>query len=95
MAKQVTRTVTTWNATAYKVELHDGNPTIKTIGAVTYDSQSTTQTEARAALKAAGYEVPRGVTVDVQKVCERKFALEMETFMRYAHEVTDDEEVEE
>lgn len=94
MAKMFTRTVTTWKASAYKVAWIDGKPEIELVGEVEYNSASTSKTEARAALVAAGYTVPRGTEIQVAKVAEETYGMDIDTFMLYAKRI-DKKEVDE
>lgn len=86
MAAQITRTVTTWNAKAYKVAWKNGKPEAALIGECDYQG-SDSKTEARAALKAAGVDCPRGTEVLVEKVSETLYAMDVQTFMEYAHPI--------
>ena len=85
MAKMFTRTVTTWKATAYSID--EETLKVKAIGAVEYQAASTGKTEARAALIAAGYDVPRGTTVKIEKVSEETYGMSVDEFMLHAHRI--------
>lgn len=87
MAKMFTRTVTTWKATAYTIDVKDGKPNVKTIGSVEYVSASTSKTEARSALINAGFSIPRGTTVEFAKVSEETYGMSVDEFMLYAHRI--------
>lgn len=84
MAKMFTRTITTWKATAYKI---DDNLKVIEVGSVEYVSASTGLTEARAALKTAGYEITRGMKITVEKVAEETYGMTVEEFMLHAHRI--------
>lgn len=87
MAKMFTRTITTYRATAAKTVLKDGKFVAEVIGSVEYVAASTGATEARSALKAAGYAVPRGTEVLIEKVSEETYGMPVETFMMYAQRI--------
>ena len=86
MSAQITRTITTWNASAYRIAWVDGQPTADLIGQVDYMG-SDSKTEARAALKEAGYDCPRGTEVVITKVSEQLYAMPVETFLKHARKV--------
>lgn len=86
MAEQITRTVTTWNAKAYKVAWKNGKPEAALVGECNYEGTDS-KTKARAALKAAGVECPRGTEVQVKKVSETLYAMDIQTFMQFAHPI--------
>ena len=93
MAKMVTRTITTYRATAAKTVLENGKFVTKVLGSAEYVSASTSKTEARAALKNAGVEVRRGCEVLIEKVAEETFGMPVETFMMYATRIEKGAEV--
>lgn len=86
MAAQITRTITTYKASAYKVVWKNGKPEAALVGEAVYQG-SDSKTEARAALKNAGIECPRGTEVLIEKISETLYAMDVETFMEYAQPI--------
>lgn len=85
MANMITRTVTTWKASAFKIAWKKGQPIAELIGEVEYiGGGSESKTDARAALKAAGVNTPRGTEIVIEKVAETLYGMEMAAFMAAA-----------
>lgn len=85
MANMITRTVTTYKATAYKIAWDNGKPTAAEIGSVEYiGGGSESKTEARSAFKAAGIAVPRGTEIVIEVVGETLYGMSMAAFMAAA-----------
>lgn len=89
MTAQITRTITTWTAKAYKVAWKNGQPTAALIGETEYIG-SDSKTEARAALKAANVACPRGTEVVIEKKSEALYAMDLTQFIELAHVVERD-----
>lgn len=89
MSTQITRTITTWTAKAYKIAWKNGQPTASLIGETEYIG-SDSKTEARAALKAANVACPRGTEVVIEKKSEALYAMPLEQFIELAHIVQRD-----
>lgn len=89
MANTFTRTITTFEATAYKMELDKATMTaqVKELGKATFVSTNGSKTEARAALKAAGIPCPRGTEVTWEAIESTLYAMPIETFMQYAEPI--------
>ena len=89
MAKKITRTFTTYRATALKVAKVNGTYKVEEIGSVEYTGMATTPTEARKALAAAGFNVPRGTEVDIAEVKTTLYEWDLDDIMPFAHVVED------
>lgn len=87
MSKMFTRSVITYNAIAYAEEWKDGIGRRVEIGRTEYVAASTTPTEARAALKAAGVPVKRGTHVEIVEVGKTLYGMTVEEFMAYAQPI--------
>ena len=91
----ITRTVITETTiTGYDVEIVEGEPHVLKVGPITVNGNIANDSEARAALKRAGYMFSRGLKVDVQKGGKKKYRMPLDLFMQYAEEVPEDEESE-
>lgn len=84
MSAQITRTITTWNAKAYKIAWKNGKPEAALIGEADYIG-SDSKTEARAALKAANVACPRGTEIVIEKKSEALYAMPLDEFIAAAH----------
>lgn len=88
MTTMFTRTITTYKATAYGIgKDENGKRAIVELGHVEYVGASTSQTDARKALKAAGINVPRGTDVEIEKLEEVTYGMTVEEFMSLAHPI--------
>lgn len=87
MSKMFTRSVIKYNAIAYAEEWKDGIGRRVEIGRTEYVAASTTPTEARAALKAAGVPVKRGTHIEVVEVEKTLYGMTVEDFMAYAQPI--------
>lgn len=87
MSKMFTRSVIKYNAIAYAEEWKDGIGRRVEIGRTEYVAASTTPTEARAALKAAGVPVKRGTHIEVIEVEKTLYGMTVEDFMSYAQPI--------
>ena len=81
-----TRTINTYEATAYAVEVDKTTKqaAVKTLGTAQFISTNGSATEARAALKAAGVPVKRGTLVEYEVIESVKYGMPVELFMQYA-----------
>lgn len=84
MTTKFTRTVTTYKAVAYKEVWNDGIGTREEFASVEYDAASTNNTDARAALVAAGFKCPRGTYIEIVPVAEKKYSIDLDTFVSIA-----------
>lgn len=89
MANKFTRTVKTFEAKAYQLEIKEGQPVAVVIASVVYNAASDAESHARKAFKENGVYVPRGCKIDRKCIGTKKFALSIDEFMQYAHEVED------
>ena len=87
MAVMFTRTVKTYKATAFELEIKDGEPVANIIGSAVYSASSDSEGTARKALKNNGTYVPRGAKINVECIGEKKYGMTVDEFMQYAHEV--------
>ena len=96
MTKMFTRTITTFAAIAYeaKWDMDKGTGKLVEVGRCEYVAASTTPTEARAALKAAGVPVRKGMQVKIGKIAEQTYGMTVDEFMQHAHIIEKVEEVE-
>ena len=86
MTKMFTRTITTFEATAFvpKWDMAKGVGKLEEVGRAQYVAASTNNTEARAALKAAGVPVKKGMQIRIEKVSEEVYGMTIEQFMAHA-----------
>lgn len=89
MANNVTRTITTFEATAFKMELDKQTMTAKVIelGKVQFVATNATKNLARAAFKANGIDVPRGSEITWQAIESTLYAMPVETFIANAQPI--------
>lgn len=84
MSKMFTRSVVKYAAIAYEEKWENGVGRREEIGRTEYVAASTTPTEARAALKAAGIQVKRGMHIEVVEVEKTLYGMTVDEFMLYA-----------
>ena len=85
MTKYFTRTLNTYMATAY-TEVWEGDTGKRVpVGSCQYTASSTTDTIARASLKAAGIEVKRGMHVEVENLGGIVYGMTIDEFVQRAH----------
>lgn len=89
MANKFTRTIKTFEAKAYQLEKKDGEVKPAVIAKVVYSAASEAESHARKAFKENGIYVPRGCKVIIDCIGTKKYALSVDEFMQYAHEVED------
>ena len=85
MAAMFTRTVKLNRATALKLAMEEGKPVAQVIAECEYNAATDSENEARKALKANGFKVPRGCLVNVETIREDVYACTVEEFMAIAH----------
>lgn len=83
----ITRTFTTYKATAKNVEWKDGKPVAKEIGSCIIEGTTPTKTEVRKIMRENGIEVRRGTNISIEKISERILGMDEATFCKYAVEV--------
>lgn len=79
------RVITTYRATAYKVDTTAVPPTFEPYAAVEYAAPGTSETLARKALRNAGHEVPKGTYVTVAEVGTHTYECSLDEFLSVAH----------
>ena len=88
MANQMfTRTITTFKATAYAIEWQGETPVAKQLGSAEFVGSNASKTDARAALKAAGINCPRGTEVRIEEVEQVVYGMSVEEFMQHARPI--------
>lgn len=90
----ITRTVSIYKATAYKVETDMATMTaaFKPVGEVTFKGMSAPKTAIRKAFADAGTPVPKGCEFQVEVVGEERWGMDLDTFMANAHRIDAPEE---
>lgn len=83
----LTRTITTFNATASRIYKEDGVLKEEIFGSATFEGTNATNTQARKALSAAGVPCPRGCNIEIEEVERVTYACTLEDFMSVAHPV--------
>lgn len=84
-----TRTLTTYKATAYTVDLDDSlTPTVNEIGTVEFVSTRGTATEARKAFQDNGIALKRGTKIKIVPIKETVYACSFDDFMSVASPVS-------
>lgn len=81
------RVITTYRATAYKVDTTTVPPTFEPYAAVEYAATGTSETAARKALRNAGHEVPKGTYVTVAEVGTHTYECSLDEFLSVAHRI--------
>ena len=81
----LTRTITTYKAMAVKLSFENGEPKADVIGEATFVGTNPAKADARKALAAAGYDVPRGTEVTIEEVSSNTYACSIEQFISVAH----------
>lgn len=81
---KITRTLTTFKATAYKLSLIDGQAKAEIIGEVEFGGTRATKTDARKAFADAGTPLPKGVEINIVPVRENLYAMDLEKFIEMA-----------
>ena len=87
MAQMFTRTINTYKATAYTIKWVNGQPTADELGSAIYVGAHESKTDARAALKAAGIPVKRGMEVVIDIVDSTVWGMSVEEFMQHAQPI--------
>lgn len=92
MAKQITRTVSIYKVSAAKEVWNKGVGRREEFASVEIEGTSLTRTEARAALIAAGYKVPRGTHIEIEEVAHALYTMPLDFFIANAVKVEDTQE---
>ena len=88
MAQMITRTISTNHVTAYQLEIFEGAPHVYKIAEADVQGTKLNETQARAALRAKGFSVPRNCTIQIEETAGKVYGMSVEDFMKYAHEIT-------
>lgn len=81
------RVITTYRATAYKVDTTSVPPTFEPYATVEYAATGTSETAARKALRSAGHDVPKGTYVTVAEVGTHTYECSLDEFLSVAHRI--------
>ncbi len=87
MANMFTRTITTYEATAYAIKWVEGKPEAEELGKARFVASNASKTDARAALRAAGVAVKRGTEVNIVEVDSVVYGMSVDEFMAHAKPV--------
>lgn len=84
-----TRTITTFEATAYNTVLDTETmqASVEKIATVHFQGTTATKTEARKAFQEQGYTVPKGTEIVIKPVKEIKYACTLEDFLEIAQPI--------
>ena len=83
----ITRTISDYEVIASSIEVEDGKPVIKELAKASFFGTKPSQTEARRALKEAGFTVPRGCTLVINERSAQAYACTLEQFLSVASPV--------
>lgn len=89
----ITRTLTTFEATAYAIIDEGEAPTLEVIGKAQFTATKPNKADARKALIAAGVEVVRGTTINIKEVSTATYGCDLDDFMAIAKPVVKDDEL--
>lgn len=82
-----TRTITTYQASAYRLFIKDGSAQKEELGSCTFECTTPSKTEARKALQDMGYAIPKGAAIDISPVESVTYGCTIEDFMSVAHPI--------
>lgn len=85
----ITRTVSIYRATAYKVDFDTDtmSASVKELGSVEFRGMSAPSTVIRAAFADAGTPMPKGTKFKVEVIGEERWGMSLETFMANAERI--------
>lgn len=89
----ITRTLTTFEATAYTIVDDGETPTLEVMGKAQFVATKPNKADARKALIAAGIDVPRGTTINIKEVDTITYGCELDEFLKIAHPVVKADEL--
>lgn len=84
---KITRTLTTFKATAYKLTIEDGQAKAEVLGEVEFGGTRATKTDARKAFADSGNPLPKGVEITIVPVREVLYAMDLDKFIEMAQPV--------
>lgn len=87
--EMITRTVSVYRATAYRVDFDMDTMTGKAeeVGSVEFKGMSAPKATIRRAFEEAGTPVPKGTKFKVEVVGEERWGMDLDTFMANAHRI--------
>lgn len=80
----ITRTLTTYEAVAIKLEYKQGQAVATEIARVQYEGTSASKAAARKAFAANGIAIPRGCEFEINEKIKRTYGVSVEEFMAHA-----------
>lgn len=80
----ITRTLTTYEATAIKLEYKHGQSVASEIGRCEYEGNSASKAAARKAFAARGEKLPRGCEFNIVEKQKKTYGLDVAKFMEFA-----------
>ena len=87
-----TRTITTYEATAYNTVLDTETmqASVEKIATVHFKGTSPSKTDARKAFQEQGYTIPRGTEIVMKVVKDEKYACTLEEFLEVAQKIDEE-----
>ena len=83
----ITRSITRYKASAYKVVKKDGEFVVDSLGETEFAATAANLTIARQALEKAGIKCPRGTTVDFEEIESVLYAMPADEFIKLAQPI--------
>lgn len=81
----ITRTLTTFKASAYELAFDNGSPSVREIGSATFSGTRADKTTARKAIgDALGRPLPKGVDINIEPVEEVLYGMDLDKFVELA-----------
>lgn len=80
----ITRTLTTFEATAVKLEYKHGQAVATEVGCCEYEGNSASKAAARKAFAARGEKLPRGCEFNIVEKQKKTYGLDVSKFMELA-----------
>lgn len=80
----ITRTLTTFEATAVKLEYKHGQAVVTEVGRCEYEGNSASKAAARKAFAARGEKLPRGCEFNIVEKQKKTYGLDVSKFMELA-----------
>lgn len=91
----ITRTLTTYEATAVKLEYKHGQAVATEVGRCEYEGNSASKAAARKAFAARGEKLPRGCEFNIVEKQKKTYGLEVSKFMELAELINVQDNIEE
>lgn len=84
----ITRTLTTFKATAYALKFVDGKPAADELGSAEFTATRADKTMARKAIAdATGKALPKGVEVNIEEVESVTYGMDLDKFVEMAQPI--------